>query len=119
MAAAQLIESTTEKPLEYRAAGKAWMPVLGLVGEVPPWRFWYQTYAFVADLVWKAQEREFEAPSSYLLSSQLRDLAEKHQDALRLNRIPTPEPSQFIGDEYLVAFEEIAESLARWMSPGA
>jgi hypothetical protein len=93
--------------------------VLGLVGEVPPWRFWYQTYAFVADLVWKAQERELEAPSPYLLSSRLRDLAEKHQDALRLNRIHSPEPSQFIGDEYLVAFEEIAESLARWMSPGA
>ena len=119
MAGAQLIESTTEKPVEYRADSTAWKSVLGLVEDVPPWRFWYQTYAFVADLVWKVQERELEAPSPYLLSSRLRDLAEKHQDALRLNRIPSPEPSQFIGDEYLVAFEEIAENLSRWMSRGA
>jgi hypothetical protein len=118
MAAAQLIESTTEKPLEYRADTKAWKPALGLVQDVPPWRFWYQTYAFVADLVWRDQERELEAPSAYLLSSRLRDLTEKHQDALRLNRIRSPEPSQFIGDEYLVAFEEIAECLARWMTRG-
>ena len=118
MAAAQLIESTTEKPLEYRVDGRAWRSALGLAEDVPSWRFWSQAYAFVADLVWKAQERELEAPSPYLLSSRLRDLAEKHQDALRLNRIASPEPSQFIGDEYLAAFEEIAANLAGWMSRG-
>ena len=119
MAAAQLIESTTEKPLEYRADGKTWKPVLGLAGEVPPWRFWYQAYAFVADLVWKAQEGDLVAPSAYLLSSRLRDLAEKHQDALRLNQISVPEPSNFVGEEYIPAFEEIAANLSRWLDRGA
>lgn len=118
MAAAQLIESRTEKPLEYRADSKTWKPVLGLAGEVPPWRFWHQTYSFVADLMGRVEEGELEAPSAYILSSRLRDLAEKHQDALRLNQISVPEPSQFVGDEYLAGFEEIAANLAGWMSRG-
>ena len=56
------------------------------------------------------------AAAPYLLGARLRDLAEKHQDALRLNWIPTSEPSQFIGDKYQVAFERITESLARLMT---
>ena len=119
MAEARLIESTANKPLEYRTDNSAWSTVLGLEDDVLPWRYWYQAYAFVADLVALSEGGQLEASSKYLLSSRLRDLAEKHQDALRLNRIPSPEPRQFTGEEYLGAFELVAEGLASWMSEGA
>jgi hypothetical protein len=119
MAEARFIESTANKPLEYRADRAAWRVVLGLEEDVLPWKYWYQVYAFVADLVALSEEGALEAATKYLLSSRLRDLAEKHEDALRLNRIPSPELRQFAGEEYVAAFEQVAEGLANWMSESA
>ncbi len=119
MAEARFIESTANKPLEYRADRAAWRTVLGLEEDVLPWRYWYQAYAFVTDLVALAEEGDLEANTKYLLSSRLRDLAEKHEAALRLNRIPSPDPRQSAGEEYVGAFEQLAEGLATWMSEGA
>jgi len=118
MAEARFVESTANKPLEYRADRSAWRAVLGLEEDVLPWRYWFQAYAFVADLVALSEEGKLEAATKYLLSSRLRDLAEKHEDALRLNRILSPEPRQFTGEEYLAAFVQVAEGLASWMSEG-
>jgi hypothetical protein len=119
MAEARFIDSTMEKPVEYRADPDAWRPVLGLQKEVLPWRYWQQAYSFVAELLRLAEEGELEAPTRYLLSSRLRDFAETHRDALRLSRIPSPDPRQFAGEEYLAAFEQIAETFAGWMSEEA
>jgi len=119
MAEARFLTTTTNKPLEYRVDTSAWRAVLGFGEDVPPWRYWHQAYAFVADLVACAEEQELEASTRYLLSSRLRDLTEKHQDALRLNRIPSPEPRRFTGEEYLTAFDQVAEGLVRWLTEGA
>jgi hypothetical protein len=116
MAEARFIESTAKKPLEYRTDLPAWRTVLGLEEDVLPWRYWSQAYAFVADLVTLAEEGDLEANTKYLLSSRLRDLAEKHEAALRLNRLPSPDPRQSTGEEYVGAFEHVAEGLAKWMS---
>ena len=118
LAEARFIESTGEKPLEYRADPSAWKGALGLTQEVSPWRFWFQAYALVADLMAAAEDDALRAPSSYVLSSRLRDLMEKHQDALRLNRIPAPDASQFKGEAYLEAFGEIMKNMGTWLSEG-
>lgn len=114
MAEAQLIESTTEKPQEYRADTEVWGTVLGNASAVPQWRYWLHAYAFVSDLAWSAGEGSLEASSPYLLSTRLRDLADKHQDAFRLNQVQLPESAS--GEEYVAAFEETAELFANWMS---
>jgi hypothetical protein len=119
MAEARFVESTANKPLEYRADRSTWRTVLGLEEDVLPWRYWFQAYAFVADLVVLSEDGQLEASTKYLLSSRLRDLAEKHEDALRLNRVLSPEPRQSTGEGYLAAFEQVAEGLASWMSEGA
>ena len=119
MADARLVESTANKPLEYRTDNTAWSTLLGLEKGVLPWRYWNQAYAFVADLVALSEDGQLEASTKYLLSSRLRDLTERHQDALRLNRIPSPEPRQLAGEEYVTAFGQIAEGLVEWMSKEA
>jgi hypothetical protein len=118
LAEARFIESTGEKPLEYRADPSAWKGALGLTEGVSPWRFWFQAYALVADLMTAAEDKSLRASSSYVLSSRLRDLMEKHQDALRLNRIPAPDASQFKGEAYLEAFGGILKNVATWLSEG-
>jgi hypothetical protein len=115
MAEANLIESTHGKPAEYRADSGPWKAMFGMREEVVPWRYWHQAYAFVADSLALAEEGAFEAPTRYLLASRLRDLAEKHQDALRLNRIRSPGSGQGIGEEYVRTFEQVLGSTAAWM----
>lgn len=117
MKEAGLVEGTGRKPVEYRADPKAWSKVLAQDGDVPPWRHWSQAYAFVADFLAQAEAGGLQAPSAYLLSSRLRDLIEKHRDALRLNRIAPPVASRLPGKEYIAAFEQVAENIARWMTP--
>jgi len=116
MAEAQFIESTAGKPLEYRADSKAWKGFLRSGEDVPPWRFWHQAYAMVADLLDQVEHGGLEAPSSYLLSSRLRDLVEKHQDALRLNEIAYPEAQPATGEEYKDAFVGVVQNLTRWLA---
>ena len=119
MAEARFVESTANKPLEYRADRAAWRAVLGLEDEVLPWKYWYQVYALVANLVALSEEGALGAGTEYLLSSRLRDFADKHEDAFRLNRIPSLDPRQSAGEKYVAAFEQVAEGLANWMSESA
>ena len=116
MMQAGLVEGTGRKPVEYRADPKAWSKVLAQDGDVPPWRHWSQAYAFVADFLAQAEAGALQDPSAFLLSSRLRDLIEKHQDALRLNQIAPPVASRRPGEEYIAAVEQVAENIARWMT---
>lgn len=118
MAKAQFIESTADKPLKYRGNLKAWRGILGLTEDVPPWRFWNQIYALVAELLDRAENDGLEAPSMYILSSRLRDLYEKHERALRLNNIIYTEPRQYKGEQFMQAFGEIAKNLTNWLAEG-
>jgi hypothetical protein len=119
MAEAQMLQSTMAKPIEYRADGRAWARALGIEEELPRWRYWSQAYAFVAELLLLDSEKGLEASTPYVLSSRLRDLVEKHQDSLQLNRIPHGESGRLIGEDYLGAFDHIVEGLTNWMSESA
>jgi hypothetical protein len=119
MAEARLVESTSGKPIEYRTDSGVWGTVLGIKGQVLPWRYWSQTYAFAVDLLTRAGKGELQASTRYLLSSSLRDLGEAHRDAVRLNRIASLDPHQSAGEEYVSAFDQLAAALADRMDEGA
>jgi hypothetical protein len=115
MASAQLIESTQEKPVQYRVKLEAWRDLLGTDGELPEWRFWHQVYSFVAKVIIAGESGEWEGLSPYLLSTKLRDLVEDHQDAFILNHIDFPDPRKYAGEAYLPAFSESLKNLAMWI----
>ena len=115
MASAQLIESTQEKPVQYRAKIEAWRDLLGTDGGLPEWHFWHQVYSFAAKAIIAGESGEWEGLSPYLLSTKLRDLVEDHQDAFILNHIDFPDPRKYAGEAYLPAFSELLENLAMWI----
>jgi hypothetical protein len=115
MASAQLIESTQEKPVQYRTKIEAWRDLLGIDGEFPEWHFWHQVYSFAAKVIIADESGEWEGLSPYLLSTKLRDLVEDHQDAFILNHIDFPDPRKYVGEAYLPAFSESLKNLAMWI----
>jgi hypothetical protein len=119
MTEARLIDSTAEKPLAYRADQQAWKGVLGLKQAPPAWRFWSQVYALVAELLVQSDQGDLEAPSSYLLSTRLRDLCDRHEAALRLGAISYSQARQYAGEEFVEAFEEVLQNLKDWLMEGA
>ena len=116
VAEAGLIESTHSKPVEYRAKIDAWRHLLGLDRQLPEWRFWYQVYCFVAHLIDKIEGGGWDGLSPYLLSTQVRDLTEVHQEALSLNQIEVSNPADYPGEKYLPEFDHLISTLARWIS---
>jgi len=102
MAAAQLIESTQTKPVQYRAKIEAWRGLLGTGNELPEWHFWHQIYSFVAKVIIADENSHWEDLSPYLLSSKLRDLFEDHRDAFTLNHIDFPDPMKYVGEVCLL-----------------
>ena len=115
MASAQLIESTQEKPLQYRAKIEAWRYLLGTDDGLPEWRYWHLVYSFASKVIIAGESGAWEGLSPYMLSTKLRDLVEEHQDAFILNHIDYPDPRKYAGEEYLPAFSESLENLAMWI----
>jgi hypothetical protein len=115
MAVSRLIESTEEKPVEYRIKTREWCDLLNIDGELPAWRYWYQVYSFIADVIGVAATRETSDQSPYLLATILRDIAEKHEDVFTLNRIEIPDPKRFPGEEYIDAFHKMILTLSSWI----
>jgi hypothetical protein len=115
MAKARLLEATREIPAKYRLDPRGWVELLGVSGALPAWRYWHPVFALVAALLeWRATP-SFATATPYLLSSRARDLFERHQAALRRNRIGIPHPEDYPGEEYLQAFERTLRVLAQWM----
>lgn len=115
MASAHLIESTQVKPVKYRAKPEAWTTLFGIAGKIPIWCFWYQVYAFAAKIINSYESGEWEGLSAYMLSTKLRDLVEDNQDVFIWNQINIPDPRRYIGEEYLLAFNQTINNLTEWI----
>jgi hypothetical protein len=115
IASAQLIESTEEKPVQYRAKIEAWRDLLGIDNGLPEWGYWHQVYSFAAKAIIADESGAWEGLSPYMLSTKLRDLVEDHRDVFILNHIDYPDPRKFNGEEYLPAFSKSLENLAMWI----
>ena len=115
MAAAQLIERTRDKPVQYRVSTEAWGDLLFGDGISPIWRFWQPVYAFAARLISKVEDEAWEGQSAYMQSTRLRDLVEEHQEAFALNHLSYPDPRRYPGEAYLSACVQFIQELSRWI----
>ncbi|MFV2044468.1 MAG: hypothetical protein ACC700_14695 [Anaerolineales bacterium] len=115
MAASQLIESTREKPVQYRANIEAWSDLLGIDRDLPRWRFWHKIYSLAATLIIGEETGEWEGQSRYMLSSNLRDLVEDYGEVFVLNQIEFADPRKFPGEQYLSAFADSIAHFTKWI----
>ena len=114
--AAQFIESTGGKPVQYRARMEEWGSLIEVEHPPPGWRFWHQVYAFAANLILADEGGDWDDLSNYLLSTQLRDLFEMHQDVFALNHLDLLHPEKLPGEDILPAMEVAVKNLAEWIT---
>lgn len=113
---ARLLQATGQTPTGYRVDPKRWAGLLGGPAKLPPWRRWTPAFAFVAALSeWMQKGAGSVVSSDYVLSSQLRDIVEGHQDALVQNRLSVPRPEDYPGEAYLAAFRNTLAVLETWL----
>ena len=114
-----MIETTEGYPLEYMTRpglAEQFLRLLhpwGSEFEVPDWRYWAQIYAFL--LAVRRWAGENETSEAYVASSAARALFEAHRWAFRVNGIRHPDPSGFLGDSYLPAFDQTMVALREWV----
>ncbi|MEE8350134.1 MAG: hypothetical protein V3R94_11210 [Acidobacteriota bacterium] len=127
MARARLIESTSDRPVGYFVHPQPWAEVLSLhtftesespiktnLG-APIWHFWPQLFAFLSHVSDWTQHSTSGRESSYLLSSQARDLYYAHQQAFIVNGIPVPDAESYKGALYLDAFLTTLTITSKWL----
>ncbi|MFQ5505411.1 MAG: hypothetical protein ACE5F1_11525 [Planctomycetota bacterium] len=121
MALARFVRASGDRPMEYSVEAGAWTRLLEPWAQalldgppaVPPWRFWAQMFAFLAESIeWAGESRD---QSPIVQASRARDITEEHSQPLRWNGIRIPDPHMYPGERYLEAFEALLSEVARWM----
>jgi hypothetical protein len=126
MAQARLIHETPGRPTGYFIEKEPWTRLLNLDSSeatsvktssaVPGWRFWPQLFAFLSHASRWAGTHLRKRLTTYVLSSQARDLYYLHQQAFTLNGISLPQPERYRGAEYLEGFHLTLKNLSQWLS---
>jgi hypothetical protein len=116
MTAAGLLEGTQRKPVRYRVDPQFWCQLFAIDNKIPDWRFWNKVYAFSSALIEMIDEDRGADRTPYILSTELRDLVEAHEDTFRLNKIDYPDPQGIVGEDYLEAFVGFVPKLAAWIN---
>jgi len=120
MAGARLIQAIEGTPKLYHVDPKPWIELLGTSRGAPPtWCEWPPVFAFVAALGEWAEGQNLLKASPYVLSSQARDLMERHRIAFTRNQISIPYPDDYSGEAYIQGFEKTLTTLASWMEENA
>lgn len=113
---ARFIRKAHEHPVRYYAQRKQWTEFVDLGGQVkqsdmPAWRFWKSVFAFLAHVDELSRSCTEEPDSEYVQSSRARDVFLSHQSAFTNNRIDAPDPGDYRGAAYLVAFRDSVRAL--------
>lgn len=119
MALARFVRETSGRPVEYAVAAEAWVPLLSLSGpsQMPAWRFWSETFAFLAGAIdWAGSVRSPDAPGPRVLASRARDLVAKHERGFALDRIVVPRPDRYRGLEAADGLLEAVRIVTRWIA---
>lgn len=118
MTLARFVREKSGRPAEYSVAAEAWAPLLSLSrpADMPPWRFWPETFAFLAGAMdWARSVRSDDAPGPHVLASRARDVTEKHERGLALDQIGVPRPDRYRGLEAADGLLETVRVVARWI----
>lgn len=116
LADARFVQSFGGHPAEYVVDSNAWLDLLEIRDpSPPPWRYWQQVFAFVAQLSSLRDQIEGSSDSAYVASSYLRELVLEHASAFEWNRLRMPRSDAHPGTSFLEAFGDGASTLAEWI----
>jgi hypothetical protein len=118
LADARLIESRTDRPVRYYADPRRWTTLLKLPHS-PPWYPWVRVYAFVVRLGAWLREPGVQAASPALAASLAREFILEHGQVLAQLQLNLPHERDYLGEEYLPAFERAVAALVRWLGANA
>lgn len=111
---ARFIRCIRGHPAEYAVASDAWLGVLE-IKPAPRWRYWQQVFAFSTQLS-SLRDRLMETEaSSYVVSSELRLLTNRHSQAFDWNGLTAPESERYKGEAFLGAFVDAVDALGDWI----
>ena len=118
LADARLIESRTDRPVKYYADQRRWTALLKLP-HAPPWHPWVRVYAFVIHLRAWLQEPGVQAASPSLAASLAREFILEHGQILAQLQLNVPHERDYLGEEYLPAFDRTVSALVQWLGDNA
>ena len=119
MATSRLIAREGTRPERYHLIPEQWVVLLNGGKRLPAWRYWNLLFAFLAEVLPSGGEKQVSESSPYLESSHLRRLVLEHRVALTKNRISTPEPSDYPGEDFLDGFGQTLSAVAEWLGENA
>lgn len=121
MALAGFIMRTAGTPISYRAEPHSWSMVLkshlsrgpsAQNSEIPAWRHWSTTFAFLLDVIQWAKSAEEQRWTDYVASSRARDLMETHESRVRHIGLDFAEHQGGRGADYLELFDDIVTRIS-------
>ncbi len=118
LADARLIETRADRPVKYYADERRWTTLLKL-DHTPAWHPWVRVYAFVIRLRAWLREPGLQAVSPSLAASLAREFILEHGQVLLQLQLNVPHERDYLGEEYLPAFERTASALVRWLGDNA
>lgn len=118
LADARLIETRTDRPVKYYADQRRWTTLLKL-DQTPAWHPWVRVYAFVIRLRAWLRDSGVQAASPSLAASLAREFILEHGQVLAQLQLNLPHERDYLGEEYLPAFERTASALAQWLGDNA
>lgn len=114
LADARLIETRTGRPVKYYADQRRWTTLLKL-DRTPAWHPWVRVYAFVIRLQAWLREPGLLAASPSLAASLAREFILEHGQVLAQLQLNVPHERDYLGEEYLPAFERTVSGLVQWL----
>jgi len=118
LADARLIECRTDRPVKYYVDQRRWTTLLKL-DHTPAWHSWVRVYAFVIHLGAWLREAGMQAASPSLAASLAREFILEHGQVLAQLQLNMPHERDYLGAEYLPAFERTVAALVQWLGANA
>ena len=119
LALARFVVVVEGHPVRYFVRPDQWAAIIGAgstdeKGDLPYWRDWKTTLAFLSHVDELARTCRSQSASEYLQSSRAREVFFAHRSAFANNRIAVPDPALFRGTAYLKAFGETVQAIAKF-----
>lgn len=121
MSAAGLLRETSGRPASYLAPMGPWTQLLEvpnreLPGTLPRWRYWADVFAFLVHVIdWTGRARGATGSEEHVLSSEARDIVNRHTDVLHRAGVQVPLMDQFRGREAPAGLLGTTRAVVSWI----